>query len=560
MDVPLFVGLVNRGTVEHPIPSHRPVPVESLEQFTQIFGEAVVLGWNSAFKRTESSWLPRAVRSFFDQGGRRCWVVGVPFKTGEVLPLERWVDEALVAATATDLPALSEAVRQQRPGLQLLRGIHAALTVAEPSLIAVPDLYHGRVRLAATAPELSGGVEPESTVEDRAEFGRCGRRLWSAPQLRLGDPIEDGDGLRLTWAHTDAEADACELQESTEDSFREPTRVYRGSELEVVLWGRAKRALRYRARSWGGGHVSDWSTVVSVPAVETAGMEVEPLDAARIAEILGVHRALLRICAARGDTVAVLSAPAAWRTEAVEHFVAAIPDPAAPAIPVGNNSILPLTYAERRILSYGMLVHPWLVEREGDGGLVTVPPDGAMIGLIVKRTLARGAWIAPGNEPVRGALGLEPVFDRAEQRRLISAGVNVFSTEPHGLVSLTANTLTADEEFRPLVIRRLLALLRRLALERGQHYAFEPLGETLLRTVQHSFEEMLGRMFAGGAFAGRTRRAAFQVDTGPSVNPPTQFDLGRFVVELRVAPALPLTFITVRLEQAGERGVVTEVE
>ena len=135
----------------------------------------------------------------------------------------------------------------------------------------------------------------------------------------------------------------------------------------------------------------------------------------------------------------------------------------------------------------------------------------------------------------------------------------MFSSEPNGVVSLTANTLTADEAYRPLVVRRLLALLRRLALERGQRYAFEPLGETLLRTVQHSFEELLGRLFARGAFAGKTPAASYQVEAGPSVNPPSQMDLGRLVVELRVAPALPLTFITLRLEQAGGQGLITEV-
>jgi hypothetical protein len=34
---------------------------------------------------------------------------------------------------------------------------------------------------------------------------------------------------------------------------------------------------------------------------------------------------------------------------------------------------------------------------------------------------------------------------------------------------------------------------------------------------------------------------------------------GSFIVELRVAPSLPLRFLTVRLVQSGDRGFVQEV-
>jgi hypothetical protein len=35
-------------------------------------------------------------------------------------------------------------------------------------------------------------------------------------------------------------------------------------------------------------------------------------------------------------------------------------------------------------------------------------------------------------------------------------------------------------------------------------------------------------------------------------------DLGRFVVELKVAPSLPLTYLTIRLVQSGDRGMAAE--
>jgi phage tail sheath protein FI len=74
--------------------------------------------------------------------------------------------------------------------------------------------------------------------------------------------------------------------------------------------------------------------------------------------------------------------------------------------------------------------------------------------------------------------------------------------------------------------------------------------------VQRGFEAMLGTMFERGAFAGATAATAFQVVTDASLNTPASIDQGRFIVELRVAPSRPLTFLTLRLVQIGDRVAV----
>ena len=104
-----------------------------------------------------------------------------------------------------------------------------------------------------------------------------------------------------------------------------------------------------------------------------------------------------------------------------------------------------------------------------------------------------------------------------------------------------------------------MILLRRLALRLGETYVFEPNDDSFRRLVQRGFEAALDRMFARGAFAGRTAATSYQVVTDDSINTPTSVDQGRFIVELRVAPSLPLTFITVRLIQTNDRSLVTEM-
>ncbi|MCA1613201.1 MAG: hypothetical protein LC800_03385, partial [Acidobacteria bacterium] len=210
--------------------------------------------------------------------------------------------------------------------------------------------------------------------------------------------------------------------------------------------------------------------------------------------------------------------------------------------------------------SYGALYHPWLVSRDAHEleSFQSVPPDGAACGLIAARSLARGAWIAPANEPLRGAVALTPPVVRHRWLDLQLAQINLIRQEPRGFLALNADTLSDEEELRQISVRRLLILLRRLALRHGSTYVFEPNSPAFRRLVQRGFESVMDQLFARGAFAGATPAASFQVVTGAELNTRQSVDLGRFIVELRVAPSQPLTFLTVRLVQTGERGFVTE--
>jgi phage tail sheath protein FI len=186
------------------------------------------------------------------------------------------------------------------------------------------------------------------------------------------------------------------------------------------------------------------------------------------------------------------------------------------------------------------------------------PPDGLAAGLIARRTLERGAWIAPANEPLPDVLALAPPVQRDDHLPLMNAGLNLIVQQPRGFVPLTASTLTDDDDLVPISVRRLMSLLRRLALREGATYVFEPNDGPFQRAVQRGFEGMLARMFERGAFAGPTASTAFQVVTSASVNTPQSVDAGRFIVELRVAPSRPMTFLTVRLVQSADRATVVE--
>jgi phage tail sheath protein FI len=177
---------------------------------------------------------------------------------------------------------------------------------------------------------------------------------------------------------------------------------------------------------------------------------------------------------------------------------------------------------------------------------------------MAKRSSKRGPWVSPANEKLTGVVSLSPPILRTYLQLFQDSQVNLIRQEPSGFLCLSELTLTDDEDLLPINVRRLLSFLRKTALLVGNQYVFEPSSGEFRRAVQRGFEQLLGILTQRGAFAGQTERESFQVVTDGSLNTPAAVDQGRFYVELRVAPSLPMRFLTVRLLQTADRTFVTE--
>jgi phage tail sheath protein FI len=156
-------------------------------------------------------------------------------------------------------------------------------------------------------------------------------------------------------------------------------------------------------------------------------------------------------------------------------------------------------------------------------------------------------------------VALSPALLRERAAELAEARVNVVVQGPRGFAPLGVETLSDDPDLVESSVRRLLTFLRRVALDRGASWVFEPHDATLQRAVDAAFNGLLGDLFQRGAFAGKDAASAYRVVTDVAVNPPPSIDAGRLVVELRVAPSVPLRFLTVRLVQQGARAAAAEV-
>jgi phage tail sheath protein FI len=289
---------------------------------------------------------------------------------------------------------------------------------------------------------------------------------------------------------------------------------------------------------------------VRVRSTAVAGWELRAAADYDPAPLLELHLALLRMCAARGDLLCLLSLPEHFRErEAIAH-VAKL-DARSPSRDAAREP--------DPLLSYGALYHPWLhaAAPERPTALRRQPPDGSAAGVLAARAAERGAWIAPANVALRDVRALTPTIGEHAHQALRDARVNLVRHEPAGFLCLAADTLSPYPDVRPIGVRRLLQTVLRLALRHGGTLTFEPNDEPSRRAVRRSFEELLGRMFELGAFAGTRASEGFQVATPVAAG---DVDGGRLVVELRVAPARPLEFLTVRLVRTGTGAVSAEAQ
>lgn len=505
-----------------------------------------------------------------------------------------FLDRDLVEIGTANLATTADFIQYLSPRPRRLTGMHAAFPLEEATIIAVPDAVHSGwvkgtrepvINPESSAPPLRpewwhfldcnpapkkksalsscdpAAPEPSPIkavhVPEWGNFLNCSIQIIEPPQLFAFPQFSSDGNLSLRWELSPPQEADYVLEESSQPNFSDAVTVFSGKTSSFTLYGRRTGDYYYRVRAVTGADTSDWSNGVVVRVEDESGWIADSKDYSPDV-LLAVQRSLLRFCAARGDLFGVLSLPEHYREDkAMEHtnLLRATLNVAPPTAGVSA-----LGFGELNALSYGAVYHPWLIGREAQGdGVISMPPCGAISGSIAESALTRGAWIAPANRPLRGVVALKPSLLPERRLALQDALINVVRQEPRGFLVLDSDTLRGNEDLQEISVRRLLILLRRQALRLGVTYVFEPNSDAFRRAVHRGFREMLDGMFERGAFAGTTPATSYQVVTDSSLNTPQSVDLGRFIVELRVAPSLPMRFLTIRLLQTSDRTQALEV-
>jgi len=520
----VFVGSTRTGPVGEASPL-----LTSFQEFQQRYGGLDGLQFDAA-----PNYLAHAVRSFFDEGGRRLHVVRVagasataqsrdlisgqrfrfvaryPGAAGN-LRIELRQNAAVVPASAmASLPPGSLVSVAGRPGRLLLK--------------------RGRQWRDAT-----GSVHRTATLAKSPRLRVITARIaWTA---------DDGRRLELRDLGLDSRHPRFLGALLSPGSSTEPESE--SGPVPFLLKAAAMTAFEWHAVLAPGGRVRVRRLQLS------GGTDTEPTAAD--------HVEALRICEGLAE-VALVAAPGHSARPATFNAVSralldhvgrpgagrfALLDPP-PGIPVAEVRNLRAGWNSR----HAALYYPWVVvpdPRGGTSGEVVLPPSGFLCGCYARQDAERGVWKAPAGFALRTALRFERAMTVAEQDLLNPEGVNCLRVlAGRGPCIWGARTLASDPEWRYVPVRRYVTFVEH-SLDRGLKWAvFQPNGEPLWSRVRGAIEAFLLQHWRDGALMGDRQDQAFFVRCDRTTMSPDELAAGRLVVQVGLAPLKPGEFLWIR--------------
>ncbi len=200
---------------------------------------------------------------------------------------------------------------------------------------------------------------------------------------------------------------------------------------------------------------------------------------------------------------------------------------------------------------YAAFYYPWIVINDPlTGQRTTIPPGGAVCGIYARSDRQHGVWKAPANETVVGAVDLAFDVDRVSQELLNPRGVNAIRRFPgRGIRVWGARTLGSDPLWKYVNVARLLIFLEKSIVRGTQWVVFEPNDHRLWARVKQTIANFLGTQWRAGALLGAKEEHAYFVSVGRDTMTEDDILNGRLIVEIGIAPVRPAEFVIFRVFQ-----------
>jgi phage tail sheath protein FI len=247
-----------------------------------------------------------------------------------------------------------------------------------------------------------------------------------------------------------------------------------------------------------------------------------------------VQDAMIGMCESLQDRFAILDAPPTKDVEEVKKW-------------------------RRRLdTSFAGLYYPWI--NLGSDAQSLVPPSGHVAGVVARCDAQVGVHKAPGNEIIKGAVGLMIGLSEDHLGVLNSDGINALRAFPgRGVRIWGACTTSDDPNWRYINVRRLFIMLRRTLEEGTQWAVFEPNEPKTWERLSRDVSQFLNDLWGLGYFAGDSPEESFFVRCDATTNDADTRNQGKMIMEIGIAPAIPTEYIVFSIvqkmgEQASEAG------
>jgi Bacteriophage tail sheath protein len=447
----------------------------------------------------EDSYLAHAVYGFFNNGGGRCWVVRVG-------------GESASPAASVELPSSVEA------------GVTAYAVTAREEGPAGNDI----------------SVQVEDATEGApSDTFRIVVKSGTDTETMDNLTTKSGDLNAVTVVNRDSKLIQIDQPGRTAAASRRPV-----SGTYSLTGGTSAAPARIDAEDYvgdpdkrsglGGFQAIDDVTMLCVPDL-MAALKSELID---LDGVQAIQQAMVDHCTLMHDRMAILDPPPGMNAQEVKDW----------------------REKTNYDSAFATLYYPWIeVFDPKTGQNIYVPPCGHMAGIWSRNDDTKGVHKAPANEVVQGALGIETQVTRGEHDTLNPVGVNVIRTFPgRGNRVWGARTLSSDQTWRYVNVRRLFNYIEESILEGTQWVVFESNDQDLWERIKRTVDAFLTRLWRGGALFGARPQDAFYVKCDEETNPPDLVEAGQVTIEIGIAPVRPAEFVVFRLAQLTGGGQVAE--
>jgi phage tail sheath protein FI len=214
---------------------------------------------------------------------------------------------------------------------------------------------------------------------------------------------------------------------------------------------------------------------------------------------------------------------------------------------------------------FAALYYPWIFVQDplqlANQPVRRVPPSGHIAGVYANSDLTVGVHKAPANVALLWAQDVVTDVSREMQGVLNPIGVNCVRVFPgRGLRVYGARTVSSDNNWRYVNVRRLISMIEHALQISMQWAVFEPNNVYLWQTVRVSISGFLEKLWEKGALLGKTPQEAFFVKCDQLNNTVATTSVGQMIAEVGVAPTLPAEFVVFRIGRTEDTWEISEQE